>query len=152
MLGLTASAPALAAPEQDAQEIKPCPDEFPVEAIKLSPLPKGWVGIAPTKLLLTSADVILGPPNEPGVQVGKRTNTRGGYKVVFDYLYTTSSEPVQKWLACRYGDDLALAERLPENTDRCVVTYTKDGYNGYGIQVACHIKSSLEAAVPSKPK
>lgn len=140
LLAFTASATALAVPEQYAQGIKPCPDEFPVEAIKLAPLPEGWVGIKPTKLLLTSADIILGQPTAPGVQIGKRSKTRDGYQVVFDYLYTTSPEPVQKWLACRYGHDLAMAERLPDNTDRCVVTYSRDGFNGYSIQVTCHIK------------
>jgi hypothetical protein len=139
-LFLTAgSAPLLAASEPYAAAIKPCPLEFPVEAIKLSPLPKGWIGLAPPKLLLTSADVILGPPTEPGVQIGKRSKTGDGYIVVFDYLYTTSPESVQKWLACRYGHDLAMAERLPDNTDRCVVTYTRDGYNGYSINVTCHV-------------
>jgi hypothetical protein len=121
-------------------EIKPCPDEFPVEAIKLSPLPEGWVGIPPSKLLLTSADVILGPPNELGMQIGKRSKTRNGYRVVFDHLYTTSAAPVEKWLACRYGSDLGMAERLPDKTDSCIVTYTRDGYNGHAIQVACHTK------------
>lgn len=138
-LALTWSAGALAGPAQEFQEIKSCPEEFPVDAVTLSPLPKGWVGIRPPKLLLMSADIILGPPDRPGVQIGKRRKTKNGYTVTFDHLYTTAPQPVQKWLACRYGD-LSLAERLPDKTESCTFTYTRDAYNGHDIQFACRIK------------
>jgi hypothetical protein len=117
-----------------AQEIKPCPDQFPVEAVKLAPLPNGWIGIAPSKLPLTSADVMVGPP-QPAAAIGQQHKTRTGYEVVFD---ATSAKPEQKWLACRYGD-LALAQRLPDDIDRCTISYhRRPAYNDYDIQVACH--------------
>ncbi len=140
LLTFCASAPALASTGDLVTDIRPCPIEFPVEAVKLSPLPPGWVGIRPAKILLTSADGILGPADRPGELIGKRKKTRNGHTVTFEQLFLPASEPVEKWLACRYGEDLALAERLPDRTDRCVVTYVRDAYNGYDIQFACHIK------------
>jgi hypothetical protein len=122
------------------QEIKPCPEEFPVEAIKLSSLPQGWTGIYPTKLLLVSADVIVGSP-QPAAQIGQHRKTRDGYEVLFD---ASSSRPTEKWLACRYGlgGHLALAERLPDDTDRCMIGYhRRPAYNDYDIQIACHTAS-----------
>jgi hypothetical protein len=119
------------------QGIKPCPEEFPVESIKLSPLPDGWTGIAPTKLLLVSADATTGRP-QPAADIGLERRTRDGYEVVFD---TTSTRPAEKWLSCRYGvgGHLALAQRLPDDTDRCTVGYhRRPAYNDYDIQVACH--------------
>lgn len=117
----------------DAEEVK-CPEEFPIEAIKLSPLPKGWTGITPNRLLLKSADVIVGSP-QPGMAIGQGRKIRGGYEVVYD---ATSSQPDEKWLACRYGD-LALAERLPDDTESCVVRYIKrPAFPGnYDIRISC---------------
>lgn len=140
MLGWAASMPALAESPDEFREIRSCPEEFPVAAIKLSPLPAGWVGITPPVLLLTSADLLIGPPDRPGMLIGKRKKTRDGYKVTFEYRDTNASRPDQKWLACRYGTDLALAQRLPDKTDRCVISYNRDGYNGHDIQFACHVK------------
>jgi hypothetical protein len=127
------------------QEIKPCPEEFPVEAIKLSSLPPGWTGISPTKLLLVSADVIVGSP-QPSAQIGQQRRTSDGYEVVFD---ATTSRPTEKWLACRYGlgGHLALAERLPDDIDRCTIGYhRRPAYNDYDIRITCHTASSKPTA------
>ena len=119
-----------------AQEIKPCPEEFPVETIKRSPLPEGWTGVTPTKLLLVSADATAGRP-QPAADIGHERKTRDGYEVTFD---TTSTRPSEKWLSCRYGvgGHLALAERLPDDTDQCTVSYhRRPAYNDYDIRIAC---------------
>jgi hypothetical protein len=124
-----------------AQDIKPCPQEFPVEAIKLSSLPEGWTGVIPSRLLLVSADATTGRP-QPAADIGQNRKTRNGYEVIFD---TTSTKPTEKWLSCRYGvgGHLSLAERLPDNTDRCTISYHKrPAFNDYDIQVACHTASS----------
>jgi len=118
------------------QEIKPCPEEFPVEAIKLSSLPEGWTGVTPTRLLLVSADATTGRP-QPAADIGHERKTREGYEVTFD---TTSTRPTEKWLSCRYGvgGHLTLAERLPDDTDQCTVSYhRRAAYNDYDIHVAC---------------
>jgi hypothetical protein len=118
-----------------------CPEEFPVEAIKLSPLPKGWAGITPTRLLLKSVDVIVGAP-QPGVAIGQQRKTRNGFEVEYD---ATSTQPLEKWLACRYGD-LALAERLPDDTESCVISYDKrPATNSYDIRVACRTATGKQA-------
>jgi hypothetical protein len=60
---------ASAAPIPSVAPVYECPEKFPLEAIKLSPVPKGWVGIAPTApgvLRLKLIDPILGEPREPG--------------------------------------------------------------------------------------
>ncbi len=142
LLTVGSSAPIPASAEPAPPEIKACPAEFPVDAVKLSPLPAGWVGIGPAKALLTSADVILGPTTRPGVQIGRQRKTRDGYTVTFDQLYLPAYEPVEKWLACRYGEHLALAQRLPDKTDRCVVTYFRNAYRGLDLQFACSTKPS----------
>lgn len=122
-------------PGAQAQDFPACPDEFPVDAVKLSPLPQKWVGIAPGRLPLTSVDLIVGQP-QPAAAIGQRRRTRHGYEVVYE---ATTTEPVEKWLACRYGD-LAMAKRLPDGTDRCTVSYTRrPAFNTYDIQVACHV-------------
>lgn len=129
-----------------AQEsLKPCPEEFPVEAIRLAP-PDGWKGIVPSVVRLTSVDVILGPPTQPGaVQIGKRRKMRDGHQIVFDSLYTTTGHPEEKWLACRYRD-LALAQRLPDDTESCIVSYyRRPAYNDYDIQVACRLARPANA-------
>jgi hypothetical protein len=121
-----------------------CPEEFPVDGIKLSSLPKGWKGIVPTRLLLTSADVIVGAP-QPGVAIGEERKTKRGYEVTYD---ATSSRPTEKWLACRYGGGvLAMAERLPDDTESCVVSYDKrQAFNSYDIKVACRTKAAKPGA------
>jgi hypothetical protein len=126
----------LAALDSAAQEIKPCPEEFPVASIKLSPLPEGWTGVTPTRLLLVSADATIGRP-QPAADIGQERKTRDGYEVVFD---TTSTRSTEKWLSCRYGvgGHLSLAERLPDDTDQCTVSYhRRPAYNDYDIQIAC---------------
>jgi hypothetical protein len=85
---------------------------------------------------LKSADVIVGSP-QPGIAIGQQRKTKNGYEVVYD---ATSTQPTEKLLACRYGD-LALAERLPDDTESCVVSYSKRAaYSSYDIQVACVTK------------
>ncbi|NHZ33863.1 STY0301 family protein [Massilia rubra] len=134
----------LAAVDVGAHEIKPCPEEFPVEAIKLSSLPEGWIGVTPSKLSLVSADATSGRP-QPAADIGQQRKMRNGYQVTFD---TTSTRPSEKWLSCRYGvgGDLALAQRLPDNTERCTVSYYKrPAYNDYDISVACYAAQSKPA-------
>jgi len=130
-----------------------CPERFPLEAIKLSPVPKGWVGIAPTApgvLRLKSIDMILGEPREPGgTLIGQYRKVRDGYQMSFGL---TTTEPEQKWLACRYGD-LALAKRLPDEMKSCVVRYTQQReYPGsYDMKVTCST-SELEPPPLEPPK
>lgn len=116
-----------------ALEMK-CPEKFPVEAIKLSPLPQDWTGITPYRLLLKSADVIVGSP-QSAAAVGNARKIRGGYEVEFD---ATATGPTDKWLACRYGD-LSLAKRLPDEIQSCVVRFTEQReYPGnFDIKVSC---------------
>ncbi|NHZ61196.1 STY0301 family protein [Massilia genomosp. 1] len=133
----------LAAMNAGAQGIKPCPEEFPVEAIKLSSLPEGWIGVTPSKLPLVSADATTGRP-QPAADIGQQRKMRHGYEMIFN---TKSTAPSEKWLSCRYGvgGDLTLAQRLPDNIERCTVSYYKrPAYNDYDISVACY-------AAPSKP-
>lgn len=132
ILLLTLAAPAV------AQEIKPCPAEFPLEAVRIAP-PAGWVGVVPVRLPLSGADVVVGEPGN-GALVGEQRRTRGGYEMVYEQISTGLPAQTGIWLACRYGD-LALAERLPNSTDRCVVTYAKDADGGRDVRVACHTKS-----------
>lgn len=117
---------ALAVPAA-AQEVKPCPAEFPAGSVKIA-APAGWVGVAPQRLLLSGADVVEVAP-ENGALIGKRRKTRAGDEVTYGELGSPA------WLACRYGD-LALAQRLPAGTDRCIVTHAKAGE----VRVACHVK------------
>lgn len=127
----------LAALPGRAQEIKPCPDELPVGAVKISP-PAGWVGVTPARLLLTAADVVVGDAGN-GALIGRRRKSRGGYEVAYEEINAGLPPRSEIWLACRYGD-LALVQRLPGSTDRCVVSYHKNQYNGHDIDVACHTK------------
>lgn len=115
-----------------AQEIKPCPEQFPVESVKIA-APTGWVGVAPPVLRLTGADVVeIAPSN--GAMIGRERKASGRREVTYE-----PNTPA--WLACRYGD-LALAQRLPAGTDRCVVTYKRDQFGGYRVSVACHMRPS----------
>lgn len=112
-----------------AQEIKPCPELFPADAVRIRA--PGWVGVVSPVLRLTGADVAEIEPGN-GAMIGRERKTRGGREVTY--------EPgAPAWLACRYGD-LALAQRLPEKTDRCVVSYVRNEFGGYGISVACHMR------------
>lgn len=120
-----------------AQEIKPCPDQFPVESIKIT-APVGWVGVAPPVLRLTGADVVVGEPTN-GALVGEQRKTRRGYEVAYGEISTGLPRGTGIWLACRYGD-LALAQRLPDNTDRCMVSYTKNAFGGHSISVTCRTR------------
>ncbi len=126
----------LAAVDAGAQEIKPCPEKFPVEAITLAPLPEGWIGVAPGELPLVSADATSGKP-QPAADIGKYRKTRHGYEVVFN---TKSTQPGEKWLSCRYGvgGHVALAQRLPDTTESCTISYYKrPAFNDHDILVAC---------------
>lgn len=128
---------SLAAVPAMAQGIKPCPDEIPVVAVKISP-PAGWVGVTPARLLLTSADVVVGTSGN-GALIGRQRKTRAGHEVTYDEISTGLAPSAEIWLACRYGE-ISLAQRLPASTDRCVVSYHRNRYNGHDIDVACHTK------------
>lgn len=117
-----------------AQPVKPCPAEFPLDALKIA-APAGWVGVGPQRLLLTGADVVVLHPDN-GALIGNRRNTRTGYEVEYTEISTGLPAGSGIWLACRYGS-IALAQRLPDNTDRCVVRYKRDEFGGHAIAVAC---------------
>lgn len=135
-----------------AQEMEPrmdpCPEQFPVEAIKLAPVPAGWVGISPNAIALTSIELMYGPPREPGKRlIGQQRKMRDGFQVVFD---VSTPDPDGKWKVCRYGD-LALAQRMADETESCTVSYyRRPAYKNYDIQVSCKLASPK--AVQTKPK
>ena len=94
--------------------------------------------MAPSKLLLTSIFVIVGPPDERGVLKGEhyRLKKKGGYEVRFAELKRV--QEYEKWVACRYGsDDIAIARRLAPESDQCIVTYIPQQQGGHSIDAVC---------------
>jgi hypothetical protein len=70
---------------------------------------------------------------------------RDGHEIIFDSLYTTSAPLEEKWLACRYRD-LALAQRLPDDTESCIVSYyRRPAYKDFDIQVVCRTTAAGKA-------
>lgn len=117
-----------------AQPVQQCPKEFPLQSLKIA-APAGWQGVAPQRLLLTGADVVVGD-SDNGALVGNRRKTRSGYEVEYSDISTGLPAGTGIWLACRYGD-LGLAQRLPDNTERCVVSYKRDQFGGNDVAVKC---------------
>lgn len=127
-----------------------CPAKFPVESLKASPLPKGWVGVMPDGVFLDMVDFMYGPPVEPGLRLkGDSKRIRNGSEESFDL---STSNPEGKWKVCRYGI-LGLATRLPDEIQSCVVKYTKhrEIVGMYYITVSCST-AALEPRAPETPK
>jgi hypothetical protein len=115
-----------------------CPAEYAGKDIQLKNIPKGWFAMAPTRLLLTSVMVILGPPKERGVLKGEhyKLNKKGAYEVRYSDL--NSGIQYEKWIACGYGqDDFELAQPLDPHTAQCIVTYTPDSQGMFDIKAVC---------------
>ena len=115
-----------------------CPAEYSGKDIQLTNVPKGWLAVPPSRLLLTSAIVILGPPQERGVLKGEhyKLNKKGAYEVRFTNL--NSGIQYEKWIACGYGqDDFELAQPLAPHTAQCIVTYTPDRQGMFDIKAVC---------------
>lgn len=115
-----------------------CPAEYPGKDVHLSNVPKGWTAVAPTRLLLTSIFVVLGPPEERGVLKGEhyRLKKKGSYEVRFTALRRV--QEYEQWIACSYGsDDIAIAQRLAPGIDQCIVTYTPHQHGAHMIEAVC---------------
>lgn len=123
-----------------------CPEDYPTALLTTKGVPAGWKGIAHVagiRMILTSAGVVVGPPGREvqGLLHGQETKTKSGFRVKFSYL-TKFTEPQEKWVYCAYGigGDLQLLQRVPDETDMCIVDSNRNFYNGYDIRVTCNSK------------
>lgn len=124
-----------------------CPEKYPMESLKVSPLPKGWVSVTPQGALLDMVDFMYGPPVDPGFRLkGDPRKIRNGSEESFDL---SMDQPEGKWKVCRYGI-LALAKRLPDGIQSCVVRYTKK--NEYAPRVDISVSCSTRPLEPTAPE
>lgn len=123
-----------------------CPDDYPTSLLTTKGVPAGWKGIAHVaglRLVLTSAGVVVGPPDREiqALLRGQEKKTKSGYTSKYSDL-TRFTEPQEKWVFCAYGigGDVQLLQRVPDNTDTCMVESTRNFQNGYNIHVTCNNK------------
>ncbi len=131
LLGVARAAAAVNVPQ--------CPGELRTVAAQVSPA-QGWSGIAPPRLLLSGAGVVLDSPNDK-----PRAELRGDYRRLSRYVAETAYPDIdsrEKWLVCAYGQggEFEQAHRLPADAGRCVIRTTKDQYNHIEVLVSCAAK------------
>jgi len=131
-----------------AVEVSQCPRELDAGSVQIKSAP-GWTGVVPTRLLLSGAGVVVGPPN-----VEPRADLRGDARTISKYVTETAYSGLagrEKWLVCTYGrgGELEQAYRLPAAADRCIIRVTRNQYSDTDISVSC--VSSRDAPNPRKP-
>jgi len=119
-----------------AVDVPQCPGELAAASIQVKPAP-GWTGVVPTRLLLSSAGVVVGPPN-----VSPRAELRGDARRVSKHVTATAYPGLavrETWLTCSYGQggELEQAYRLPATVDRCVVRVSRSQNNDVDVSVSC---------------
>jgi hypothetical protein len=123
-----------------------CPEDYPTSLLTTKGVPAGWNGVAHVtglRLVLTSAGVLVGPPDREiqSLLRGEEKKTKTGYTVrYFDLTRFNESKGV--WVFCAYGmgGDVQLLQRLPDNTDACMVEATRNFQHGHDIRVTCRTK------------
>jgi hypothetical protein len=123
-----------------AVEVPQCPGELSAAAVKVSPA-QGWTGLVPTRVLLSGAGVVVGPPD-----VAPRAELRGGARQISKRVIETTYAGLasqEKWLICSYGrgGELEQAHRLPSAAERCVIRVSQNQYNDTEVVVSCSDKS-----------
>jgi hypothetical protein len=123
-----------------------CPEDYPTSLLTTKGVPAGWKGVAHVtglRLVLTSAGVLVGPPDREiqALLRGEEKKTKTGYTVHYSDL-TRFNEPKGVWVFCAYGmgGDVQLLQRLPDNTDACMVEATRNFQHGHDILVTCRAK------------
>jgi hypothetical protein len=94
-------------------------------------------------MVLSSAGVVAGPPDREiqALLRGEEKKTRDGYIAKFSNL-ARLAEPKQKWVFCAYGigGDVQLLQRVPDDTDICIVVANRNFQNGHDIRITCSPK------------
>lgn len=131
-----------------AVEVPQCPSELGASSVQIRSAP-GWTGVVPTRLLLSGAGVVVGPPN-----VEPRADLRGDARMISKYLTETGYSGLagrEKWLVCSYGHggELEQAYRLPAAADHCAIRVTRNQYNDVDVAVSC--VSDGNAPKPREP-
>lgn len=122
-------------------DVPQCPPEINASAVQIKST-SGWKGIVPTRLLLTNASLVMGPPD-----VEPRAELRGEHTQINTRLEKTIYNGLaarEKWLICSYGQgsEIEQAYRLPDPIDRCSVQRYRSQFNEVGIEVSCTAKGS----------
>ena len=115
-----------------------CQPEYPGKELSLAIVPHDWTFIAPSKLLLASMFVVVGPPAERGILQGDhyKLKKKGAYEVRFKHLNLIRE--YDKWIACSYSsDDIQIVRRLPPEVEQCIVTYTPGPQGQPAIDAVC---------------
>lgn len=131
-----------------AVEVSQCPGELGTDSVQIKPAP-GWTGVVPTRLLLSGAGVVVGPPN-----VEPRADLRGDARKISKYVSETGYSGLagrETWLVCTYGHggELEQAYRLPAAADHCIIRVTRNQYNDTDVSVSC--ASNGDVPDPRKP-
>lgn len=122
-------------------QVPQCPAELSASSVKVQSSP-GWTGIVSTRLLLSSAGVVIGQPDvEPRAEL--RGDSRQLSKQVTETTYRGLGDQ-EKWLICSYGrgGELEQAHPLVRAADQCVVRVTRNQYNDAAVAVSCSANSA----------
>lgn len=131
-----------------AVEVSQCPNELGASSVQIKPAP-GWTGVVSTRLLLSGAGVVVGPPNlEP------RADLRGDARTISKYVTETRYSGLagrEKWLVCTYGrgGELEQAYRIPADADHCIIRVTRNQYSDTDVSVSC--ANNGDVPNPRKP-
>lgn len=118
-------------------KVPQCPTELGPEAVPVRAAQQGWRGVAPSRLVLSRAGVVISAPDvHPRAELrGDDSHNKHGSRTAFSGL---AAEP-QKWLICGYGGggEIEQAYPLPAAVDRCVIRTSPNQFNGNDVVVAC---------------
>jgi hypothetical protein len=119
-----------------AADVPQCPGELAAASVQVRPAP-GWSGVVPTRLLLSGAGVVIGPPD-----ASPRAELRGDARRINRQVTETAYPGLaarEAWLTCAYGvgGELEQVFRLPLTVERCVVRVSRSRNNNVEVAVSC---------------
>lgn len=119
-----------------AAEMPQCPVEMGAGGVAVRPAP-GWTGVAPSRLPLTGASLVVGRPD-----IIPRAELRGDPRQIGKRSTETTYPSLasrEKWLVCSYGrgGEIEQAQRLPDYADRCVIRVAENQYGDTSVKTSC---------------
>jgi hypothetical protein len=104
------------------REVPVCPERYPLDGVKLTKVPAGWVSEVFEAFRLESVTVAVGDPTHEGEIIPDSKKVKGGSEIIFSGL---DGFPKQRWLVCNYGYGgvIRLYQKLDQGIKSCTVKF-----------------------------
>jgi hypothetical protein len=117
-----ANALPLTAKAEPVQAVPVCPKTFPLDGVKLTKVPEGWVGEVFEPFRLESVSIAIGDPTHENEIIPESKKVKAGSETIYSDLDGFGKQP---WLICNYGYGgvVRLYQKLSPGIKRCTVKY-----------------------------